>query len=131
MKLYLHNFLQDNSDGKIHYPLKIIPVKVEEVQCEFNFEMMQSFIKRIDFIALANACQDISQAFEPPEDIEQLDEDQLRILHHLLFEIEVVSGELVSPSGKHFPINSGIPDMSPQIGLEPQQEGNPEEEDAN
>jgi uncharacterized protein YbaR (Trm112 family) len=32
-------------------------------------------------------------------------------LHHLLLEVEVFSGELISPSGNHFQILNGIPDM--------------------
>ena len=119
MKLYLHNFLQDKTDGKIFYPLQIIPAKVEEIPGDYNQDMMERFVKRIDFIALGSACHDLGFDFEVPEDLEHFEEQQLKHLHHLLFEVEVVEGELVSPSGKHFPIISGIPDMSPQIGAAP------------
>ena len=131
MKLYLHNFLQDNTNGQIHYPLKIVPTEVKEAAGEYNQEMMESFVKRIDFIALASACKDLGKEFEAPEDIDHIEEEQLRVLHHLLFEIEVVSGALVSPSGKQFPIISGIPDMSPEIGAAPPESNeNAEEEQA-
>ena len=122
MRLYLHNFLQDNADGQIHYPLKIIPTQVKDEPGEFNLEMMENFIKRIDFMALAGACNDLGIKFTVPEDLEHFDEEQLKELHHLLFEVEVVSGELVSPSGKRFPIVSGIPDMCPQNQQQQQQE---------
>ncbi|OHS97247.1 hypothetical protein TRFO_09490 [Tritrichomonas foetus] len=129
MKLYLHNFLQDNTDGQIHYPLKIIPTQVKEETGEFNQEMMESFIKRIDFVALASACSDLGIQFQMPEDLEHFDEEQLKNFHHILFEVEVVAGELVSPSGKHFPIISGIPDMCPQVGGQPNEPA-PDQEEA-
>ena len=129
MKLYLHNFLQDNANGQIHYPLKIIPSKVQESSVEYNEEMMENFVKRIDFVALESACNDLGIEFQVPEDLENFEEDQLKKIHHLLFEIEVEEGELVSPSGTHFPIISGIPDMSPQIDAEPDDANQEEEED--
>lgn len=131
MKLYLHNFLQDNTDGQIYYPLKIIASKIDDASSEYNQEMMENFVKRIDFVALESACKDLGIEFQVPEDLENFDEAQLKNLHHLLFEIEVSEGELVSPSGKHFPIVFGIPDMSPHIDGEPiENEANEEEEEA-
>lgn len=127
MKLYLHNFLQDNTDGKIYYPLKIVPSKISEAASEYNQEMMENFAKRIDFVALESACKDIGIEFQIPEDIEHIEEHQLKNLHHILFEIDVIEGELISPSKKHFPIISGIPDMSPQIDGTVQNEEEEEE----
>jgi uncharacterized protein YbaR (Trm112 family) len=119
MKLYLHNFLQDNVDGTAHYPLQILPAEVVDNAVEFNASMMQNFVQRIDLIALQAACRDLGVDFQIPEDPAALDERQLQSLHHLLFEIEVVSGELVSPSGRRFPIIAGIPDMCPHVGAPP------------
>lgn len=126
MKLYLHNFLQDNLEGQTHYPLVIVPTKIEEQEVEFNEEMIRSFLRRIDFIALQGACANVGVEFEIPEDVNIIDEEGLKNLHHILFEIEVMEGELRSPSGRVFPIISGIPDMCPHVGAEPSQN---EEED--
>jgi uncharacterized protein YbaR (Trm112 family) len=115
MKLDLHNFLQDNVDGSFHYPLKIIPREVRVAAVEFNADLVQSLIKRIDLPALAGACADLAIEFQVPENVDALDEDQAQAFHHILFEVEVMGGELVSPSGRHFPINAGIPDMCPHV----------------
>ena len=118
MKLYLHNFLQDNEGGEPHYPLKIIATEVKNVDAEFKPELMASFVKRIDVDALASACKDIGVPFTAPSDMGSIGEEDLKNFHHLLFEIEVISGELVSPSGRHFPIVAGIPDMCPHSTVE-------------
>lgn len=40
------------------------------------------------------------------------DEDFLKLLHHALLEIEIISGDLVCPeTGRKFPIKNGIPNM--------------------
>lgn len=39
-------------------------------------------------------------------------EEFLRKAHHVLLEVEVISGELVCPeTGRKFPVNEGIPNM--------------------
>ena len=119
MKLYLHNFLQDNIESTPYFPLRIEARDVQEIEVEFRPELIESFIRRIDLMALAQGCADLRLEFTPPMDIEHMDEDQLKALHHVLFEIEVVSGELVSPSGRRFPIIAGIPDMCPHVGAPP------------
>lgn len=115
MKLYLHNFLQDNTQGKIYYPLRIANAVVQEVVVEFNEDMMRNFVKRIDFQALKLVCDDLKIELEIPEDIENIELEQAKKLHHILFEIEIVSGELHSLSGRIFPIIEGIPDMCPHV----------------
>ena len=45
------------------------------------------------------------------EDYEN-DEEFLKKVHHVLLEVEVITGELICPeSGRKFPINEGIPNM--------------------
>lgn len=40
------------------------------------------------------------------------DEEMLQELHHFLFELHVLEGQLVCPeSGRRFPIKDGIPNM--------------------
>lgn len=116
MRLYLHNFLQDNIDSTTLYPLTIAATQTQIVPAEFNEELIDSFIKRLDVSALAGACRDLGIPFEIPANIEYLDEEAKRQLHHILFEVDVVSGELfyMMPDGqpkRRFPIICGIPDM--------------------
>ena len=81
-------------------------------------------LNQIDYSALAQACNDLRIGI--PDDINicvrpdlaLITEEQLRFYHHILMEIEVVSGTLVSPSERRFPIVSGIPDMCPQEAAE-------------
>lgn len=48
----------------------------------------------------------------PPEVPDTSDKDALQIVHHALFEVEVVEGELICPeTGRKFPIKKGIPNM--------------------
>jgi hypothetical protein len=126
MKLYLHNFLQENVDGSFHYPLKVIPGEVRIDAVDFQAGLIQGFIKRIDLPALAGACADLAVDFQIPENIDVLGDDQAQVLHHILFEIEVLSSEVVSPSGRRFPIIAGIPDMCPPVDAPPSED---EEED--
>ena len=114
MKLYLHNLLHDIDNGQHHYPLRIIPTEVQSTRVEFQRDVVLSLAKRIDLSALASACRDIGISVDIPLNADTLTDTELLSIHHALFEIEVVSGELVSPSGKKFPIVCGIPDMSHQ-----------------
>lgn len=112
MKLYLHNFLMENKNGSNGYPLHIISTETRHVKTEYNPETCAKIVSRIDFIALAGACNDLGIPFTPPEDVNNLEEGVIQSLHHILFEVEVVEGYLVSPSGNHYRITRGIPDMT-------------------
>lgn len=138
MRLYLHNFLQDNIDSTVLYPLTIVATQTQIVPAEFNEELIDSFIKRLDISALAGACHNLGIPFEIPADIESLDEEQKRALHHILFEIDVVAGELfyMMPDGqpkRRFPIICGIPDMcsyqSAEMAQTPDEDGQEEEDE--
>lgn len=107
MKLYLHNLM-----GRDGGPLKIIPTEVKCTPTEFQRDAIARLAKQIDFPRLACACADVGLSFSPPSNIDSLTDEDLIQTHRALFEVEVVSGELVSPSGQRFPIVCGIPDMS-------------------
>lgn len=48
----------------------------------------------------------------PPEAPETTDGDAMQKVHHALFEVEVIEGELICPeTGRKFPIKKGIPNM--------------------
>jgi multifunctional methyltransferase subunit TRM112 len=47
-----------------------------------------------------------------PSDIDTISEDILRSIHHALFEVHIIEGNLICPeSGRKFPIHEGIPNM--------------------
>ena len=114
MKLYLHNLLQDNTEKGSFFPLKIEASDVQDTPVEYNAETVDRYVKRLDLPALVGACKDLGIEFEPPADLQNMTDEQKRQMHHVLFEVEVVTGELVSPSGRRFPIVKGVPDMIPE-----------------
>ena len=108
--------LQDNNNGNPQYPLKIIAEETKNEEIEYNEDLIKSAIRRIDFVGLSSACNDLGINLSIPEDLNELGEAELKAFHHVLFEVQVVKGELVSPTEKKFPIIMGIPDMCPQVG---------------
>jgi multifunctional methyltransferase subunit TRM112 len=73
-------------------------------------------LRKINFSALKVAATNLS--ISNIDDVEEVtetlaaDEEFLRKVHHLLFEVHVIDGFLVCPqSGRKFPIKDGIPNM--------------------
>lgn len=78
--------------------------------------MIVAMLKRIQFKTLKSAAADLSMdGLDGVDDVtEELmgDENFLRKVHHLLFEVHVIEGQLVCPqSGRKFPVKDGIPNM--------------------
>lgn len=74
-------------------------------------------LPRLEWAAVRNGAEKIGcQNFIPAElqesQISGNDEEFLKRLHHVLFEVDVVEGELECPeTGRKFPIKDGIPNM--------------------
>ena len=114
MKLITHNFLQSIVKGVTKpYPLLIKSTETDAFECDFSAENVKSMISRLEYPALLSALNDISYNHSLPEKLpESLDDDLIKQLHHILFEVEVMEGCLVCPeSGREFPITRGIPNM--------------------
>ena len=117
MKIFTHNLLTcNNKSCTIRYPLKIIPIKTNQVQTEFNEELTKRFIKKIDFSGLASALKDIN--FNTKLDFSSLTQEDyeknevIQELHHILFETLIVDGILeCNGCGIKYPINNGIADF--------------------
>ena len=117
MKVFTHNLLTCNSKScSLRYPLKIIPIKINKVETEFNDELTKRFIKKVDFSGLASALKDLNLNSKydfsslTQEDYEK--NDFLEELHHVLFEILVVDGILeCNGCGIKYPVNNGIADF--------------------
>ena len=117
MRLLTHNMLKCNIRGvEKGYPLRIEAEESGVEACDYDEIMVKSMLKKIDFNALKSAATDISNGSlaDYSEITEELliNEEFLRNIHHLLFEVRVLNGFLVCPeSGRKFPIKDGIPNM--------------------
>lgn len=76
---------------------------------------MKKIIPRLDWSAVCLAAEKLGLRDQLPAEMEEShisDEEFLKKLHHILFEIDIVEGELVCPeTGRKFPISDGIPNM--------------------
>lgn len=112
MKLLTHNLLSSRflKNVQTGYPLKLVVTKTEEIQTEYNDEFLKKMLKKIDYPVLKEAANICGQPL--PDNLDQAKDDDMKLVHKALFDIEVISGSLVCPeSGKIFPISDGIPNM--------------------
>lgn len=75
-------------------------------------------LARIQWEALLSACRDLGVtdleaiSSSPCTEAADPNEDDLKKIHHVLFEIHVIEGTLICPeSGRRFPVKDGIPNM--------------------
>eukprot|EP01032_Pedospumella_encystans_P021544 gene21544-24431_t len=119
MRIITHNMLKCNVCGvESGYPLTIEAEKVEVVECDFNQELVEKILRKTQLSALQSAAKNLKLEGKWLEvadiSVETIlaDNDMLRELHNLLFEIHVQEGSLICPeSGRKFPIKDGIPNM--------------------
>lgn len=112
MKLLTHNLLSSRflKNVQTGYPLKLAAIKVEELKTEYNDEFLHKILKKIDYSVLKDAANECGQQL--PETLDETKEDDLKLVHKALFDIEVITGILTCPeSGKRFNISDGIPNM--------------------
>ena len=99
------------------YPLIIEAEKVEVIPSDFDADLTRSMLKKIQWIALRSAAANLSLTEidgieEMTEEMAASDEDLLRRIHRLLFEIHIQEGALICPeSHRRFPIKDGIPNL--------------------
>mmetsp|Transcript_38047 Transcript_38047/g.89012 ORF Transcript_38047/g.89012 Transcript_38047/m.89012 type:complete len:139 (-) Transcript_38047:56-472(-) len=131
MKLFTHNLLQSNKKGVTNgYPLIIKPVKMQYEQSTFEKELVEAMLPKIEYAGLLSAVQNVREfppmaagevlpdgemipqlPAEMTEDLKK-NEDFLKCLHTLLFDIRLVEGKLVCPeSGREYPVENGIPNF--------------------
>ncbi|ALC44184.1 CG12975 [Drosophila busckii] len=117
MKLSTYNFLTSMAikGVKVGYPLKLRITKKDLVESEFNPTFIERLLPKLDWSAVHAAAQQAELADDiPAEQPENIAENELLMqkLHHLLFEIDVLEGEMECPeTGRVFPITDGIPNM--------------------
>ncbi|XP_037269993.1 tRNA methyltransferase subunit 11-2 isoform X2 [Rhipicephalus microplus] len=117
MKLLTHNMMTSKCIKGVRtgFPLGIVASETKVTTVDFNPEFVCRMIPKLDWDALYQAAESIGIAADLPKallpDYEH-NEEFLRRVHHTLFEVEVVAGELVCPeTGRKFPITNGIPNM--------------------
>ena len=86
--------------------------EVRETKVDFNLDFVQRIIQKMDWPVLHEAAKTLNLEV-PPNPPQTTDgEEVLKKVHHALFEVEVIRGELVCPeTGRKFPIKQGIPNM--------------------
>lgn len=113
MKLITHNLLTSRflKNVQTGYPLKLVVEKVEEIKTDYNQEFLQKMLKKVDYPALKEAAQVCGH--ELPDQLPNSGkEEDLKVIHKALFDLEIITGSLVCPeTGRKFPISDGIPNM--------------------
>jgi len=115
MRLIVQNLLMCNAKGCRGHnkPLLIQPQEVVEGTQEFNPDLTRRMLSKLDWGHLTSAASALGQML--PESITEealQDENTLRLLHHVMFNLEVQSGVLqCSDCGRVYPVEKGIPNM--------------------
>mmetsp|Transcript_61850 Transcript_61850/g.109853 ORF Transcript_61850/g.109853 Transcript_61850/m.109853 type:complete len:137 (+) Transcript_61850:37-447(+) len=129
MRLLTHNLLQCNKKGvKNGYPLAIQAVSVKYEESPYDKDFTSAMIPKLEYGALVKALGELGKCpaltggealvggvpqlpATLPEDHAE-NEDFLKKLHVILFDLHLVEGKLVCPeSGREFPVNDSIPNM--------------------
>ncbi|KAE8743003.1 hypothetical protein FOCC_FOCC011379 [Frankliniella occidentalis] len=117
MKLLTHNVLSSKclKGVSVGYPLRLNATDIKVVDVDYNSEFVSRMIPKINYSALYDAAQSIGHLNGLPDavvDDFESNEDFLKAVHHVLLEVDIVSGDLECPeSGRKFPITRGIPNM--------------------
>ncbi|CAL5221121.1 g3256 [Coccomyxa viridis] len=116
MKLLTHNMLSCHIKGvKNGYPFKIDPVKIEEMDADYDPDFLRHIYPRLEWPALREAAQVMGEPNLPEEVTESMlqnDEEFLRHFHHALLELILEEGALVCPeTGRRFPVHKGVPNL--------------------
>jgi multifunctional methyltransferase subunit TRM112 len=86
---------------------------VERTESEFRVDVMVNMLPKLEWSVLCEAARDVG--FEGLPDDVQADaaenEEFLQVLHSCIIDTHVIEGELVSQTGRRYPINDSIPNM--------------------
>ncbi|KAI0076662.1 Trm112p-domain-containing protein [Panus rudis PR-1116 ss-1] len=114
VRLISHNLLACHAKGctSNNFPLQFKDVTVELREQESNPDFLKNIMPRLEWKALVGAARQLGDTSLPEEMPEMLDDEFLKNLHHVLFEIHVEEGAMVCPNCQHvYPILNGIPNM--------------------
>jgi multifunctional methyltransferase subunit TRM112 len=120
MRLLTHNYLKSNVKGTENgFPLKIEATEVVVEESPMDTELLTNLLPKLEYSAIVSALEQVSEKMEtkPPQIPESLPEGNidtatLEALHHVLFDIHIIEGDLICPgTGRKFPVKQGIPNM--------------------
>ena len=111
MRLVLHNHLFDEN-GK---PFRIINATSKIIMKNYDAVNTAKMISTTDFVILQQAMDDLGLNIQLKDNYYKPSEEDLQVLHHVLFEIEINKGFLVQENGKKFEIVGGIPDLETEL----------------
>mmetsp|Transcript_108765 Transcript_108765/g.351136 ORF Transcript_108765/g.351136 Transcript_108765/m.351136 type:complete len:138 (-) Transcript_108765:262-675(-) len=130
MRLLTHNLLQCNKKGVTNgFPLIIRPTVMQYEESQYDKDFTAAMIPKLEYTALLQALSWVREYPQfskgdglPAGGLPQLpaaipseyssDEDFLKKLHTVLFDLHLVEGMLVCPeSGREFPVSDRIPNM--------------------
>ncbi len=117
MKIFTHNLLMCNKKSCTtnNFPLRIVSTNSKTVSVDFNQELTQKFLKKLDLPALTQATKDL-QIYK--FDFEKLNEEEInnldivKYIHHLINEVQIVEGKLICNNcNREYIIHNGIPNL--------------------
>ncbi|CAL8469001.1 g8542 [Coccomyxa elongata] len=115
MKLLTHNMLSCHIKGVQNgFPFKIDPVKVQEVDADYDPDFLRHIFPRLEWKALCEAAATMGAPGLPEEVTEEMlqDDEFLRSFHHALLELVLEEGALICPeTGRQFPVHKGVPNL--------------------
>jgi len=94
--------------------LRLVATKVEVLESAYDGEFLSHLLPSLDWPALRDAASAVGVTSLPETLDDELrgDEAFLRALHHVLFDVHVIQGQLVCrESNQVFPIDEGRPNM--------------------
>ncbi|OMJ71102.1 hypothetical protein SteCoe_30780 [Stentor coeruleus] len=115
MRLLTHNLLMCNlkTCAGQNFPLALQANEISEENTEFNLVLTQKMLGKLDWKAFHRVADSLGHTL--PEELtpeDQNNDELMQRLHHLLFNIVVLSGTLTCQScGRAYPIDKGIPNM--------------------
>jgi len=115
MKILTHNSLKcPAKEVAAGYPLQLEIEEMEVNEFEPNLDFIRGVLPSLDWPGVLIAAKAVGLDSMPAQFEESLlgDESFLLAMHHLLLNVNVLSGALVCPeTGRRFPIENGIADM--------------------
>ncbi|EIN04510.1 Trm112p-domain-containing protein [Punctularia strigosozonata HHB-11173 SS5] len=115
VRLITHNLLACHVKGCTTNNFPLVFQDVSDVvvrEADYNPDFLRGFLPRVEWQALVGAARQLNDASLPEAPPDQLDDDFLKKVHHVLLEIHVEEGAMVCPNCKHvYPISNGIPNM--------------------
>ncbi|WVF67136.1 hypothetical protein IAT40_001881 [Kwoniella sp. CBS 6097] len=114
VRLITHNMLACHVKNctKDNFPLVFSEVDLVIRPAPENLEFIQRFLPKLDWAALRDTARSLGDTSLPETMPEEMTEEQLKALHHVLMEMHIEEGNMTCRNCGHvYPISNGIPNM--------------------